>query len=131
MLNAEDKQHLMNIADAIVEVQSYVQFEKYEDFAQDEMAKEAVTRLFQDIGGATKLLSEEFKSFYGDIDWDAFVNLENAMYNQAYETGYEEIWSIIKKDFPKMKTQVTDLAANLEEEDDIQGFDLTEDPNTH
>lgn len=131
MLNPEDKQHLMNIADAIDEIDAYIQYEKFEDFIQDEVAKEAVTRLMQDIGGAAKLLSDDFKSEYGDVDWDAFINLEMAMYDQAYEAEYEAIWSIIKGDLPILRSQVTDLAANIRDEDDIQGFDLTKDPRTH
>jgi hypothetical protein len=53
------------------------------------------------------------------------------MYDQAYEAEYEAIWSVIKEDLPILRQQVTDLAANIREEDDIQGFDLTKDPRTH
>jgi uncharacterized protein with HEPN domain len=132
MISIEDKQHLMNIADAIDEIEAYVQGENYEAFALDDMSKEAVTRLMQDIGGATKLLSDDFKASYGDVDWNAFIGLENAMYDQAYEVENEAIWSIIKNDIPILRQQVTDLAANLREEDDIHGYDLTpDDPMTH
>ncbi len=131
LVTPEDKQHLMNIADAIEEIQSYVQYEDYNQFSKDELTREAVTRLFQDIGGAAKMLSEEFKGSYGDIDWNVLIRLEDAMYDQAEETSFEAIWFIIKEDLPVIKDQVTDLAANLREEDDIQGFDLTEDPMTH
>jgi uncharacterized protein with HEPN domain len=131
LVTPEDKQHLMNIADAIEEIQSYVQYEDYNAFNLDEISKEAVTRLFQDIGGAAKMLSDDFKENFGDIDWNVLIRLEDAMYNQAEEDGFEAIWQIIKMDLPEIKSQVTDLAANLREEDDIQGFDLTEDPMTH
>jgi uncharacterized protein with HEPN domain len=131
MISIEDKQHLMNIADAIDEIEAYVQGENYEAFFQDDMSKEAVTRLFQDIGGATKMLSDDFKAMYGDVDWNVFISLENAMYDQAYEVENEAIWSIIKNDIPILRQQVTDLAANIREEDDIHGYDLTDDPMTH
>lgn len=131
LLSPEDKQHLMNIADAIEEIQSYVQYNDYNMFSKDEMTRESVARLFQDIGGAAKMLSDEFKESYGDIDWNVLIRLEDAMYDQAEETSFEAIWQIIKFDLPEIKSQVTDLAANLREEDDIQGFDLTDDPMTH
>ncbi|RYD75559.1 MAG: DUF86 domain-containing protein [Sphingobacteriales bacterium] len=131
LITPEDRQHLMNIADAIEEIQSYVQYNDYNMFAKDEMTRESVSRLFQDIGGAAKMLSDEFKESFGDIDWNVLIRLEDAMYDQAEETSFESIWYIIKNDLPEIKTQVTDLAANLREEDDIQGFDLTEDPMTH
>jgi uncharacterized protein with HEPN domain len=130
-ISPEDRQHLMYIADAIEQVQSFVQYEDFETFNKDEIAKEEIARLFQDIGGAAKLLSDEFKGLYGDVDWDVLIRLEDAMYDQAFEQSFEPIWSIIKNDFPSIKAQVTDLAANLREEDDIQGFDLTRDPMTH
>ena len=131
LITPEDRQHLMYIADAIEEIQSHVQYEDFNQFNQDEIARESVTRLFQEIGGAAKLLSDDFKESFGDIDWNVLIRLEDAMYNQATEHGFEAIWSIIQNDLPDIKSQVTDLAANLREEDDIQGFDLTEDPMTH
>jgi uncharacterized protein with HEPN domain len=130
-ISPEDRQHLMYIADAIEQIQSFVQYEDYETFNKDEIAREEVARLFQDIGGAAKLLSDEFKGQYGDVDWDVLIRLEDAMYDQAFEQSFEALWSIIKNDLPEIKNQVTDLAANLREEDDIQGFDLTRDPLTH
>jgi uncharacterized protein with HEPN domain len=130
-INPEDRQHLMYIADTIEQIQSFVQYEDYETFNKDEIAKEEVARLFQDMGGAAKMLSDEFKDQYGDIDWNVLIRLEDAMYDQAYEQSAEAIWSVIKNDLPEIKSQVTDLAANLREEDDIQGFDLTRDPMTH
>lgn len=130
-INPEDRQHLMYIADTIEQIQSFVQYEDYETFNKDEIAKEEVARLFQDMGGAAKMLSDEFKGTYGDVDWDVLIRLEDAMYDQAYEQSAESIWSVIKNDLPDIKAQVTDLAANLREEDDIQGFDLTRDPMTH
>lgn len=131
MISVEDKQHLMYISDAIGEVEAYVQGEDYESFFQDDFSKEAVARLFQDIGGAATMLSEEFKLQYGDVDWDAFRSLEGIMGNQDQELANEALWSIIKNDFPVLKTQVTDLASNIREEEDIHGYDLTEDPMTH
>jgi uncharacterized protein with HEPN domain len=131
LVTPEDKQHLMNIADAIEEIQSYVQYEDFNQFNVDEISKEAVMRLFQDVGGAAKMLSDEFKESFGDIDWNVLIRLEDAMYNQAEEIGAEGIWQVIKYDLPEIKSMVTDLAANLREEEDIQGFDLTDDPMTH
>jgi uncharacterized protein with HEPN domain len=129
-LSPEDRQHLSNIINAVDEIESYVQYEDYNEFREDEVAKEAVTRVMADLGGASKLLSDEFKAQYGDVDWDALIRLEDAMYNQAEEWDYEGIWQIIKNDLPEIRSQVADLAANVREEDDIHGFDLTEDPNT-
>jgi uncharacterized protein with HEPN domain len=131
MISPEDRQYLMSIADAIDEIEGYIQGEKKQEFFQDDMAKEDVARLFHDVGGAAKLLSDDFKAQYGDIDWEVYMNLENITYDDALEVDFDEIWSIIKKDLPILRQQVTDLAANIEEEEDIQGFDLTDDPMTH
>lgn len=131
LITPEDRQHIINIVDAIDEIEGYIQYEDFNDFTKDEIAKEAVTRLMQDVGGAAKMVSDEFKGEYSDIDWNAIIRLEDAMYNQAEEQGYDIIWQIIKFDLPEIKDQMADLAANIREEDDIEGFDLTpNDPNT-
>ncbi len=121
MITPEDGQHLNNILDAIEEIEGYVQDEDINDFLQDENAKEAVTRRMQDIGGAAKLLSDELKSEWGDIDWEVLIRLEDAMYNQSVEFAFDSIWSIIENDLPKIKIQVADVSSRANEEEDIEG----------
>jgi uncharacterized protein with HEPN domain len=113
MISPDDKIHLMYISDAIDEVNSYVQYEDFEVFVKDEIAKEAVVRQLQNIGGASKLLTDDFKMTYGDVDWDTLIRLEDAMYDQAEETSLRALWGIIKTDFPALRTQVSDLTATL------------------
>lgn len=132
MITVEDRQHLNYLTEAITEISSFTEGEDYQSFELNETAKEEVSRLLQDVGGAAKMLSDDFKGNYGDIDWDVLISLENAMYNQAHEHGIEGMWHVISKDLPSMIDQITDLASNLDEEEDIQGFDLTpNDPNTY
>ncbi|MDQ3071828.1 MAG: hypothetical protein M3Q97_00995 [Bacteroidota bacterium] len=94
-------------------------------------AKEAVARICQDIAGAAKLLTEEFKNNYGGkFDWDVLIRLEDAMYNQAVEQGDDSLFHVLEGDLPVIKAGISDIASELNDEEDIQGFDLTKDPNT-
>lgn len=131
MINPDDRQHLTYIVDSIDEIEGYMQYEDYNDFSKDEFAKEAVARICQDIGGAAKLLSDEFKETHGgSFDWDVLIRLEDAMYDQATETNFEALYGVLKNDLPIIKDGVSDIAAKFNDEEDIQGFDLTENPNT-
>lgn len=121
MISPEDKQHLMYIANAIEEIQGYMENEDENFFAKDEYTREAVARLCQEIGGGAKMLSDDFKMQYGDIDWDVLIRLEDAMYDQAMEAEFDSFWGVLKQDLPKILTQVTDIASVTDEEEDIQG----------
>ncbi|WMJ71914.1 hypothetical protein RCC89_01820 [Cytophagaceae bacterium ABcell3] len=114
---AEDKGHLIDIMRSIEEIQSYVGGASFEDFNKREDLRESVYYQLQTIGGASKLLSDEFKDKYRDIDWDTLYNLNFGGYNQQVEMDTNGVWHIITEELTNIHDQVVDLVTVLEDRD--------------
>jgi len=118
--NEEDLIHLSDIADAMSEIQGYVGRSEYNDFATREDIKEAVISQMQQIGGATALLSDEFKEKYRDIDWDVLKGLQYSHYDQQLELDMMPHWYIIQNDFPDLLAQISDITTELQRVSDLE-----------
>jgi uncharacterized protein with HEPN domain len=124
--NSDDRIRLLDIADSLREIQGYVGQGGYEDFSKRDDVREAVTSQLLQIGGAAALLSEEFKEKYGDIDWNVLIGFQYANFDEQLELDLHPIWSIIENDFPQISDEVIDLAAQLEDEEDLSDVALNE-----
>jgi len=113
--NEEDLIRLSDITEAMREIQGYVGRSEYNDFATREDIKEAVVSQMQQIGGATALLSDEFKEKYRDIDWDVLKGLQYSNYDQQLELDMMPHWYIIQNDFPELLAQISDIATELQQ----------------
>ncbi|HEX8547283.1 MAG TPA: HepT-like ribonuclease domain-containing protein [Cytophagaceae bacterium] len=122
----DDIIRLMDIADSIREIQSYIGRADFAAFGQREDIREAVTSQLLQIGGAAALLSDEFKEKHGHIDWDVLIGLQYANYDQQLELDLHPIWAIVHNDLPQLNDELLDLATQLEDEVDLTDVALNE-----
>lgn len=117
---SEDKANINFIADAIREIHSYVGEKDYAGFSKDENCVEQVVQQLQHIGGAAKMLSDEFKDFFNSVNWEAMVNLENVSLSPEFETGNQVIWGIVKEDLPYIDDKITQVNKTIESEEGLE-----------
>lgn len=125
-IQSDDRIRLLDIADSLREIQGYIGQGTYEDFSKRDDVREAVTEQLLQIGGAAALLSDEFKEQYGDIDWNVLIGFQYANFDEQLEMDLHPIWGIIENDLPYIKDEVLDLAAKLEDDEDLTGVTLNE-----
>lgn len=61
------------------------------------------------------MLSDDFKQFYTNVDWEALTNLEYIIYTQEYETNLVPMWPIIENDLP-VEDNIIRVSKLMEEE---------------
>lgn len=113
----EDKRHLLNMADAIKEVQSNIADVDYISFEQNETMQRALAQNFREIGGAAKLLSPEFKKNFPEVDWNVFARLDDAAMGFDYEIDPHAVWAMVENEFPVFKDFVLEIEEKIENED--------------
>lgn len=118
----EDKAHLLDIAKSIDEIEETISGMSFEDFIKETDVRDDVAYMLQEIGGAARLLSTEFKENYGDIDWDVLINLQFATYDQEIEIDPNALWYVIENDLPKIKDQVLGITTVLEDKESDNFF---------
>ncbi len=113
----EDKANINFIADSIREVHSYVGYKDYNTFAKDTTCVEEVVEQLKNIGGAAKMLSDDFKAYFENVNWDALVNLENTAFSPEYETGIQVIWGVVKEELGYIDDYITQVHRTIEAEE--------------
>ncbi|HXA02349.1 MAG TPA: HepT-like ribonuclease domain-containing protein [Cytophagaceae bacterium] len=119
---SDDKARLLDIAKSIDEIQETIAGMKFEDFIRETDIRDDVAYMLQEIGGAARLLSFEFKETYGDIDWDVLTNLQFATYDQEIEIDPNAIWYVIENDLSLIKDQVLGITTVLEDKESDNFF---------
>jgi uncharacterized protein with HEPN domain len=113
-----DKVKLLDIARSVDEIQGLTAGMSFSQFAKQTHIKDEVTYLLREIAMASRTLSNEFKSSYGDIDWEVLNNLEFASWDKEIEVDPHGLFYIIKNDLPIIRDQVMDLATVIEDSDE-------------
>jgi uncharacterized protein with HEPN domain len=122
----EDIIRLTDMADSIREIQGYIGRSDYDNYAGDEFLREEVIVQLAQIGGAAAMLTDEFKEKYGEVDWDMLKGLQYANFDETLEMDVHPIWHIVKEDLPEIMNQILDLAATLQDEEDLKDVTLND-----
>ena len=105
----EDSVYLNHILDSINNVLSDTQGITLESFLTNRQVKDAVTRNVEIIGEAVKRLSEETYKNYPDVPWQKIARTRDRLIHHYFDVDDQELWKIIEKDLPKLKTSVEEI----------------------
>ncbi len=112
----DDRNFLLDIADAADLVASYVEAVSEQEFLVNTMLQNAINYNFAIIGEAASKLTPETKERYGDIEWQTMTSFRNVIVHAYFSLDLDIIWGaattkvkplserihqIIDKDFPE------------------------------
>jgi len=123
---SEDRIRLLDMADSIREIQSYIGRDDFSEFSISDNERRAVIEQLAMIGGAAAMLSDEFRDKYGEIDWDMLKGLQYANFDETLELDLHPLWRIANEDLPDIMNQILDLAAVVEGDKDLSDVTLNE-----
>jgi len=98
-----DKARLLHIANAISEIEAYVQGMNLEAFDQDSKTKFASIKQLEIIGEAANHLSKELKAKHREIQWEQIIALRHILVHEYYGIQSDILWRIITVDLPAFK----------------------------
>lgn len=101
-----DKARLLHIADAITEIENYVEDMEFTDFEQDSKTRFASIKQLEIIGEASYHLTSELKNKYPDISWAPIIALRHILVHEYYGVQDDILWRIIKVHLPVFKEQL-------------------------
>ena len=80
-----------------------------DDFENDTESFDAVMMNFIVLGESVSKLTDTFKVQYPEIDWRKIYAFRNVLAHDYFGILPEEVWQIIKKHLPKLKTDLTKI----------------------
>lgn len=95
------KQH---IRDSIAQIEKYLGNADYKKFVNNTLVQDAVIRKLEIIGEAAKRLSPELKNNIPAVPWKKVTGTRDILIHDYISVELEEVWEIIKKDLPQLKS---------------------------
>ena len=104
-----NKDFLGDINEAMNLIGLYTKELAYREFLEDRKAQDAIVRNLEVIGEASKNITAVFKAKYPDVPWRKLAGLRDKLIHFYFGIDYKIVWSIAKKELPKLRKQVKEI----------------------
>lgn len=81
-------------------------------FMRDEVLMRAFARSLEIIGEAIKMIPDDVKNNYSDIDWKSFAGLRDKLIHHYFGIDYQIVWDIVKNELPLLQKQLIEIQKN-------------------
>ena len=110
MRTNKDKQLLKHILEYCSRVEEAVKrIGTEENLLADSFNQDALAMPLAQIGELARILSDEFKSIYGEIPWRKISGLRNHLIHGYGQIDWTEIWDTAVYDIPELKEQCAQI----------------------
>ena len=100
------KLYLNDIFRAIDLIEKSTKNKKLEEFKLNRELIDATAMRIQIIGESIKKLPEKLKVKYKGAEWDKYLQTRNIISHAYFAVNSEILWSIVKKNIPKLKKEI-------------------------
>lgn len=97
---------LLDILEAIADVDGMLLGKTLEHFTADQMLRLATERLLEIVCEASRNLPDGVKQDAPEIDWRKMVDFGNRLRHAYHDTDVIAVWEIIQKHVPPLKSFV-------------------------
>ena len=111
----KDHHALLGIADAISAIEQYTApFASAEELYASKVHFDAAMMNFIVIGEMVDRISDTYKTTHTAIDWKQVKGLRNIIAHDYFGVDAEELWQIVKKNIPPLKTAIITLLKSFD-----------------
>lgn len=100
-----DEVYLRHILDAIEKIESYTSIGR-DTFMSASHWQDAVIRQLEIIGEATKRVSKDLRSQYGQVPWRRIAGLRDVLIHDYMGVDIEAVWEITQSSLQVLKGHV-------------------------
>lgn len=100
---------LEDIQESAEKILGYTKDLTFEEFSIDNKTIDAVIRNFEIIGEASKLLPNEIKDKYPEIDWHRIRGLRNRIVHDYFGVDLQIVWRITFDQIPVLISEIVKI----------------------
>jgi uncharacterized protein with HEPN domain len=104
---------LEDIMKAIVKVERYTAGLSFEEFENNEIVIDAVTRNLEVIGEAAKHIPLETRAGYDAIDWRKVAGFRDIAIHAYFDVDVEIVWTIVSQQLADLRLVVIQMLHDL------------------
>ncbi|OGI03543.1 MAG: hypothetical protein A2104_04085 [Candidatus Melainabacteria bacterium GWF2_32_7] len=106
-----------DILESINKIEKYTQDIDFENFIDNTMVIDAVTRNFEIMGEAVKYLPADIRNKFPEIPFKKIAGMRDKIIHGYFGINYKYVWTAIKDDLPILKPQIETALRLLEKFD--------------
>ena len=104
---------LEDILDSCRKILEYTEGITFEEFESDSKTIDAVIRNFEIIGEAAKLLPDDIKEKYTEVEWHRIRGFRNRIIHDYFGVDLQIIWKITHEQIPGLISGITHILNDL------------------
>jgi len=109
MSKREWKFFIEDILESIRLIKNYVENMGFNDFKKDRKTIDAVVRNFEIIGEASRLIPDEIKRKFENVDWKGIVGLRNRIAHEYFDISLSIVWHIVTEELEILEEQMKEI----------------------
>jgi uncharacterized protein with HEPN domain len=102
--------------EAAEEIKTFTSMKKREDLDQDRKLSLSIIRLLEIIGEAAKKVSDEIRSKYTEVPWEAIIGTRNRLIHAYFDVDLDIVWETVQRDIPSL---ISYLVKIIEQEKEL------------
>ncbi len=99
----KEYQSIVKMIEYINRAERYTSNFTFEEFSNNNMVIDATVLVISQMGELVKNLDKDFQKQYSSIRWNILKGLRNRIVHDYEGINLEIIWSIVKRDVPRLK----------------------------
>lgn len=111
----QDADFLRDILEAIEGIGRYA-CRGRQAFEQDELLQTWMVRQLQNIGEASRSLSEGLRASHPEVPWREIIAMRNVLVHHYFGVRLSEVWAAIENDVPRLQHQVEAMLTTLSDD---------------
>jgi len=108
----DDRLYLLHVNECIDHIQAFTADGK-EAFFTDRKTRDAVLRNLHTLSESVQRISEGLKRNYPQVQWREITGFRNVIVHDYLGIDLIQIWDIVERDLPVLKSQVTAILDTL------------------
>jgi len=106
--------YILDILESIKKILKYTADLKFEQFLENSLVKDEVSRNFEIIGEAAAHTPQDIQNRYSQIPWHKMKAMRNIMTHEYFRVDFSIIWETAHQDLPDLLPQIEQALADID-----------------
>jgi len=106
--------YIKDILQSILQIESFVEGLRYEEFLKDDKTASAVIRKLEIIGEAAKQVPTRMRQTHPKLPWTEMARMRDKLIHGYFGVDHEIVWKVVKERLPEVKTNLKKIIDQLD-----------------
>jgi uncharacterized protein with HEPN domain len=97
-----DRERLQHMLQAAQDAMTVARGHRREDLDTDVALQHALVHCVEQIGEAAARVSDEGRSFVGELPWTKIVGMRHILVHRYYAVDFDSVWRVVNEDVPEL-----------------------------